>query len=174
VHAEISPACVVELQPSGERLTMDRVVTLPILVGPAVKGLPHDADGFLVVDPHGRVQGARDVYAAGDATHHPIKQGGLACQQADAAAEAIAAQAGAAIDPEPYAAILQGVLLTERAATYLRREASADRVVPDQAVWWPPTKIAGRELSRHLSAQSRHTAAATREGVEIRRPLARA
>jgi sulfide:quinone oxidoreductase len=172
VQAEVGSAGVVRLLPSGERLNVDRVVSLPILDGPAVPGLPHDARGFLRVDRHGRVEGACDVYAAGDATHHPIKQGGLACQQADAAAEAIAARAGAEIEPEPYAAMLQGVLLTERAATYLRREASARSVLPDQAVWWPPTKIAGRELSRHLGSLSRHTAAAQSEGLEIRRPVA--
>jgi sulfide:quinone oxidoreductase len=171
VHAQVPTAGVVELHPSGERLSVSRVVTLPILDGPAVTGLPHDAHGFLPVDRHGRVQGARDVYAAGDATHHPIKQGGLACQQADAAAEAIAAQAGVAIEPEPYAAMLQGVLLTERAATSLRQETSAG-VVPGQAVWWPPAKIAGRELSRHLSSMARHTAAAESEGVEIHQPVA--
>jgi sulfide:quinone oxidoreductase len=143
VQAEIPAAGVVELQP-GERLAVDRVVTLPVLDGPAVDGLPHDADGFLIVDRYGRVRGVPDVYAAGDVTHHAIKQGGLACQQADAAAEAIAAQAGAAIDPEPYAGVLQGVLLTQRSTTYLGREA----------VWWPPTKIAGRELSRHLAGST--------------------
>ena len=157
VHAEVPVAGLIELQPSGDLLAVDRVVTLPILEAPAVEGLPHDGDGFLVVDPHGRVRGVPDVYAAGDATHHPIKQGGLACQQADAAADAIAAQAGAAIEPEPYPAILQGVMLTQRAATYLRREASAGQVVPHEAVWWPPTKIAGRELSRHLGRRSPHT-----------------
>jgi sulfide:quinone oxidoreductase len=174
VRAEVPAAGLVELQPGGERRAVDRVVTLPILEGPAVDGLPHDGDGYLVVDLHGRVRGVPDVYAAGDATHHPIKQGGLACQQADAAAETIAAQAGAAIEPEPYAAILQGVLLTQRAATYLRREASADQFVPDEAVWWPPTKIAGRELSRHLGRQSLHATAAAREGVQVRRPVAAA
>jgi sulfide:quinone oxidoreductase len=147
VHCEVPSAGLVELQPRGERRAVDRVVTLPVLEGPAVDGLPHDGDGYLVVDPHGRVRGVPNVYAAGDATHHPVKQGGLACQQADAAADAIAAQAGAAIDPQPYAAILQGVLLTQRSTTYLRRERSAD---PREAVWWPPTKIAGRELSRHF------------------------
>ena len=35
------------------------------------------------------------MYAAGDASDFPIKHGGLASQQADAAAEAIAALAGA-------------------------------------------------------------------------------
>jgi sulfide:quinone oxidoreductase len=171
VEVEVPKAGVVELQPSGGRLSVDRVVSLPILDGPAVKGLPHDARGFLPVDRHGRVQGTSDVYAAGDVTHHRIKQGGLACQQADAAAEAIAARAGAGIEPEPYAGMLQGVLLTERATTYLRREASAGSVIPDQAIWWPPTKIAGRELSRHFGSLSRHTAVAQSEGLEIRRPV---
>ena len=173
-QAAVPAAGLVELHPGGERLHVDRVVTLPVLDGPSIVGLPHDDDGFLVVDRYGRVHGVPDVYAAGDATYHAIKQGGLACQQADAAAEAIAAQAGAEIDPEPYAAILQGVLLTQRAATHLRREANDESVVPHEAVWWPPTKIAGRELSRHLGRQSAHTAAAAREGVEIHRPLVRA
>ena len=43
--------------------------------------------------------GVPDVFAAGDATAEPVKQGGLATQQADAAAEAIAAEAGAADRP---------------------------------------------------------------------------
>jgi sulfide:quinone oxidoreductase len=174
VEAQVPVGGVVELRPGGERLDVDRVVTLPILAGPAVEGLPHDRDGFLVVDRYGRVHGVPDVYAAGDVTHHPIKQGGLACQQADAAAEAIAAQAGAPVEPEPYAAILQGVLLTQRAATYLRSEANAGSVVPPETVWWPPTKIAGRELCRHLGRQSPHTAAAAREGVRIQRSVTRA
>ena len=39
------------------------------------------------------------VYAAGDATEFPVKHGGIAAQQADAAAEAIAALAGAPWSP---------------------------------------------------------------------------
>ena len=55
------------------------------------------SDGFLVTDPHGRV--APGVFAAGDVTNYEIKQGGLACQMADAAAEHIAADAGAPVAP---------------------------------------------------------------------------
>jgi sulfide:quinone oxidoreductase len=142
---------VVQIQPGRERLTVDRVVTLPTLDGRAVRGLPQDAHGFLPVDRHCRVLGAADVYAAGDATHFPIKQGGLACQQADAAAEAIAAHAGAAIEPKPYAPKLQGVLLTERTATFLRRVSDGDST-SDEGFDWPPSKIAGRELALHLGA----------------------
>ena len=45
------------------------------------------------------MQGLDDVYCAGDAADFPVKQGGLATQQADAIAEHVAAAAGAAIDP---------------------------------------------------------------------------
>ena len=78
----------------GGELFVDRVVTVPQLEGPRLMGLPHDRKGFIPVDSHGRVLGADSVYAAGDATAFPIKQGGLATQQADAVAEAIAAEAG--------------------------------------------------------------------------------
>jgi sulfide:quinone oxidoreductase len=151
-HAEIVTSRLVELHPGGRRLSVDRVVTLPTFEGPAVPGLPHDAAGYLPVDAHGRVRGVPDVYAAGDATHHRVKQGGLACQQADAAAEAIAARAGTAIEPRPYTPVLQGVLLTERASTFLGRNPTADTSGADEASCWPPTKIAGRELSLRVWA----------------------
>jgi sulfide:quinone oxidoreductase len=167
-RAAIVTSRLVALEPSGERLEVDRVVTLPTVAGPAVPGLPHDPDGFLPVDRHGRVAGTPDVYAAGDATNHRVKQGGLACQQADAAAESIAARAGAAIEPQPYLGILQGVLLTERDATFLGQGATEDR--PDDSLWWPPTKIAGRELALHVGGQA-HRGREPREGVEIRHRL---
>src|SRR5215212_6176852 len=96
-----------------DQLVVDRVVTLPAVTGPRIDGLRHDDAGFLPVDAHGRVTGAPGVYAAGDATDFPIKQGGIACQQADAAAEAMAAQVGAGVEPTPFRPVLQAVLLTE-------------------------------------------------------------
>jgi sulfide:quinone oxidoreductase len=158
-HADIERPGRLVLRPQGERLEVDRIVTLPVLEGPAIAGLPHDREGFVPVDRHGRVRGADGVYAAGDATNFAIKQGGIACQQADAAAEAIAAGAGAAIEPAPFTPVLRGVLLTERDARWMRRDAggaSGDRsAVTSVPLWWPPTKIAGRELARHL--QDIHT-----------------
>jgi sulfide:quinone oxidoreductase len=55
-RADVATARVIELG-RGKRLTADRVVTLPTFEGPAVPGLPHDAAGYLHVDPHGRVHG---------------------------------------------------------------------------------------------------------------------
>jgi sulfide:quinone oxidoreductase len=143
------------LVPGGEPLEVQRVVTLPHLRGPAIPGLPADAAGFLVTDAHGQVVGVPDVYAAGDLTAFPIKQGGIACQQADAAAEAIAARAGAPVEPAPFAPMLRGMLLTERWARFLRRDAAGhgdDAAVAGRALWWPPTKIAGRELAGYLES----------------------
>ena len=116
---------------------------------PPSRACPPTPEGFLVTDPHARVSGVADVYAAGDVTAFPIKQGGIACQQADAAAADIAARAGAAITPEPFAPVLRGMLLTERSAHFMRHEGDADQVA-GRALWWPPTKIAGRELAGYL------------------------
>ena len=73
----------------GKPLAVERVVALPRLGGPWIDGLPHDADGFIPTDRHCAVPDAPGVWAAGDGTAFPIKQGGLAAQQADVAASAI-------------------------------------------------------------------------------------
>jgi sulfide:quinone oxidoreductase len=138
-----------------ETLAADRVVSLPSIVGPRLAGLPADPGGFIPVDLHGLVQGEEDVYAAGDATTSPIKQGGVATQQADAAAEAIAARAGADLDPQPFRPVLRGLLLTGSTPRYMRAEVSGGRGedwrVSDHALWWPPSKIAGKRLAPYLA-----------------------
>jgi sulfide:quinone oxidoreductase len=148
VQAEPPRRNVLQPHPTRECVSVDRVVTLPLLSGPAIEGLPHDAAGFLPVDAHGRVDGAPGVYAAGDATDFAIKQGGIACQQAEAAAEAIAAQAGAAIEPAPFAPVLRGLLLTEHDTRWMQRALGLESTFED----WPRAKFAGRELSRFLDA----------------------
>jgi sulfide:quinone oxidoreductase len=159
VGADVPAYGLVKLHPGGEQLTVDRIVTVPVLDGPALDGLPHDAHGFLAVDQHGRVLGAPDVYAAGDVTNHPFKHASLACAQADAAAETIAGHAGVSIDPAPYRRMLQDVLLTERTALLMRRDLDADgdvgAVVRCDGRHWRATKTAGRELAVHLGISSR-------------------
>ena len=95
------------------------------------------------------------MWAAGDATAFPIKQGGLAAQQAVAAAQAIAAVAGADVTPEPFRPVLRGVLLTGRGRHWIRRDlggADDAGMAERHALWWPPTKIAGRYLAPYLAA----------------------
>ena len=139
----------------GQGLLADHVVSLPSLHGPFLPGLAQDARGFIPTDLHGLVDGELDVYAAGDATTAPIKQGGLATQQADAAAEAIAARLGAPIDPAPFRPVMRGLLLTGGVPRYLRAEVGGapDRppIASTHALWWPPSKIAGRWLAPYLA-----------------------
>jgi sulfide:quinone oxidoreductase len=136
-------------------LGADRVVALPRLEGLRILGLPQDEDGFIGTDLHGRVTGPADVYAAGDITRFPIKQGGIATQQADAVAESIAAAAGADVDPRPFRPVLRGLLLTGKAPRYLKNELAGGHgdasVVSTDAPWWPPAKIVGRYLSPFLA-----------------------
>ena len=111
----------------GPPLRADAVISVPALSGPALAGLPADSRGFIPVDAHGRVAGTPGVYAAGDATTFPVKQGGLATQQADAVAEAVAAELGLGAQPEPFRPVLRGLLLTGGAPLYLRAELTGDR-----------------------------------------------
>jgi sulfide:quinone oxidoreductase len=147
--------------PSG-RVEADRVIALPSMRGSVLRGVPQTATGFIPTDRHGRVMGAEDVYAAGDGTAFPVKQGGLAAQQADAAAAAIAAAAGVKIDPEPFAPVLRGMLLTGAEPHYLRHDLTrpgAESETAGRSLWWPPSKVAARSLTPYLAA---------RPGLELR------
>lgn len=137
-----------------QRLEADRVVALPRLEGLRLAGLPHDAHGFVPTDRHGRVRGLYGVYAAGDLTDFPLKQGGIATQQADAAAESIAADAGARIEPQPFQPVLRGLLLTGMSPRYLRTEPGSVHSEADtEPLWWPPAKIVGLHLAPFLASQ---------------------
>jgi sulfide:quinone oxidoreductase len=119
-------------------------------VARGVGGLETDERGFIVVDGHGLA--AERVWAAGDAVAFPIKQGGLAAQQADAAAGSVAPAAGAGIEPRPFHPVLHGVLLTGRGSHWVRRALEDDEAgqAERRALWWPPTKVAGRYLAPYL------------------------
>lgn len=139
----------------GEPIETDAVVSLPRLEGRRIDGLPADPDGFLLVDEHCRVAGARDVYAAGDVTGFPVKQGGIATQEADVAAEAIAAAAGIELEPAAFDPVLRGTLWTGEEPRYLYgRPAGGHGEVSklSREPLWPEAdgKIVGRHLSPFL------------------------
>jgi sulfide:quinone oxidoreductase len=136
-----------------QRIDINRTIALPIPSGPAVAGLPADANGFITIDEHGRVEAVDGIYAAGDATTFPIKQGGLAAQQAVAAAEAIAARHGVDLDPRPFRPVLRGMLMTGGQRRWLRAPAGSTPGHSEaalRALWWPPTKIASKYLAPYL------------------------
>lgn len=154
-HAVTFSSRSLELRPAGEWLDVDRVVTLPLLGGPRLEGLPHDPAGFIPIDRHGRVAGAPGVYAAGDATTYAIKQGGIACQQADAAAEGIVADAGLEGETQPFEPVLRGVLLTARGGRVFDlslRDPDGPWAQRAERTW---SKFAGPELASVLGGPRR-------------------
>lgn len=159
VHTAAYPSQVVDsglpFIPDG-RVGADRVVALPVLRGPRLDGLPQTRDGFIPVDEYGRVRGLEDVFAAGDITSFPVKQGGIAAQQADTVAAVIAAGAGADVTPEPFRPVLRGLLLTGGPPRYLRQEITRGvgeaAIVSPEPLWWPPAKIVGRYLAPFLGS----------------------
>ncbi|MEA2372947.1 MAG: sulfide:quinone oxidoreductase [Solirubrobacteraceae bacterium] len=153
------------VNPGDRRLTVDRVVALPELFGPAVRGLPSADHGFIPIDGLCRVRGVDRVYAAGDATDYPLKHGGIAAQQADTAAQAIAAIAGRAGEPAPLDPTLHGILLTGAAPLQLSAEiidgevsSAAFTGVPNSS---PPRKIQARYLAPYLDELDRLETVAT-------------
>jgi sulfide:quinone oxidoreductase len=143
-----------ETLPGGD-LMADRVLAMPRLEGTQITGIPVNSDGFIRTDRNGRVNDLIDVYAAGDATAFPIKQGGIAAQQAVAAAQSIAADAGADVTPEPFEPVLRGLLVTGAEERYLRSEmrggAGQASSIAQQALWWPPGKLAAQYLTPYLA-----------------------
>jgi sulfide:quinone oxidoreductase len=153
-HVDVPSSGEVVIHPGARRLEFGRVVALPELIGPSVRGLPIAEHGFIPVTPYGEVRGVPDVYAAGDATDFAVKHGGIAAQQADVAATSIAAAAGAPVERKPFSPAIRGVLLTGAAPRYLSAHVVgghgfASRL-SDHPTWWPPTKIAARYLAPYL------------------------
>ncbi|HET7054284.1 MAG TPA: FAD-dependent oxidoreductase [Solirubrobacterales bacterium] len=140
----------------GDHLDVDAVVSLPKLEGRRIRGIPHDPDGFVQIDEHCRVLRRERIFAAGDVTNFPVKQGGIATQQADAIAEAITADVGIEIDPRPFDPILRGVLWTGEEPRYLQGWIGGGHGETSSLTARPPWdtaegKIVGRYLSDFLA-----------------------
>jgi sulfide:quinone oxidoreductase len=140
----------------GEPIEAEAVISMPWLEGRRIEGIPHDDDGFIRVDDHGRVIGLDRVFAAGDVTSFPVKQGGIATQQADAIAEAIIADAGGGIEPAPFDPVLRAVLWTGEEHRYLYGRVKGGQGETSGLSEEPPSaegeaKIAGRYLTSFLS-----------------------
>lgn len=139
----------------GGLLAAERTVALSRLEGPGIDGIPSDANGFIPTDAYGQVVGVPGVYAAGDAVAFPLKQGGVAAQQAAGVAATIAHRAGADVTPQPIRPVLRGLLLTGRQPRYVRSELTGgygnSSTVSVEPLWWPPAKVSSRYLAPALA-----------------------
>jgi sulfide:quinone oxidoreductase len=139
----------------GDPLESEAVVSLPRLEGRRIGGIPHDSEGFVSVDEHGGLVGAERVFAAGDVTTFPVKQGGIATQQADSVAAVIAADVGSDTEPAPFDPVLRGVLWTGAKPRYLYGQLTGghgETSLLSEQPPWPERegKIVGRYLAPFL------------------------
>lgn len=164
-YASIERGGRLMLTPGQRRLTVARVVALPVVDGRVIPGVPADEHGFIPSDDHGRVIGCNAVYAVGDGADFPVKQGGLATQQADAAARHIAAEAGARVEAVPFRPVMRGLLLTGAEPRFMRNAGARGGdggKISDETLWWPPAKVVGHYLAPWLA---RHATIAGRAPV---------
>lgn len=148
---DIEPGVVV--LDDDERVAADGIVALPWIRGPRTPGLPHDTEGFLPIDPWAKVDGVDHVYGAGDGTSFPVRQGGIAAQQAAVAAVSIARVLGADLEPQPLSAVVRGVLPTADGTLWLEHDLkSGTSRASHDPLWDPPHRIAGIRLPALLDA----------------------
>ena len=126
-------------------IAAERFVAAPQLRGRRIAGVPASWWGFVPTDLFGRVEGLADVYAAGDMTTFPIKQGGLAAQQADRIAHTIAAGLGAPVKELRAEHILRARLLGGDRTLVLRTELDG---------FGEPTAAALEHVDKNLPASS--------------------
>lgn len=145
----------------GVRGLADTVIALPLPRGPGIAGVPTTAGGFIRTGDRGTVAGLEHVWAAGDASDGPIKQGGLAAQQAAAASAAIVRSCGGAVPQPLFPPVLRGRLTAgDGEDLYLRRVLDG-RDVGDAArdpLWIPPSVVCAWRLTRWLAARRPDTA----------------
>jgi sulfide:quinone oxidoreductase len=160
-YVEIPSNGEIVINPGDRRMHVKRVVALPELFGPEIRGVPLGEHGFIQVDPHGRVRDVERIYAAGDAIDFPIKHGGVGAQQADVAALSIASLAGAAVEPEPFDPVIHGMVLTDAEPIYLTAKITGGHgfssEVTDEPTWDLGRKIAAKYLSPCLEALDHET-----------------
>ncbi len=158
-YAEVPHPGEVVINPGDRRIQVDRVIALPELYGPSIRGIPLMEHGFIRVDPYGQVPDVGPIYAAGDALDFPIKHGGVSSQQADTAALSIAALAGASVTPEPFNPVIHGMLMTGGRPLYLTAHITGGHgfssEVGETPTWDPPSKIASKYLAPYLDARDR-------------------
>jgi len=152
-----------EFSKSEDAVDADAVIALPRPEGMPISGLPEDEAGFIPVDESMRVRGCDRIWAAGDATDQPFKQGGIAVAQADVAARNALIELGVKLDelgvgvdggepgpatPATFERRLEALLLTGPPDRYRRLEADLHGTTDSSPAH--PTKIADSRLTRRL------------------------
>ena len=147
-----------EIRPGDRRLAVDRIVTVPRLAGPRLRGIPCGRDGFIHTDPHGRLAWAgrrvrgRRRDGLPDQAWRPGRPAGRRGRRGDRGLGRRRHRA-TAVPARP----ARGPADRRRAPRYLRADISGcagdDSTISSQPLWWPPNKLSGRYLAPYLSRQ---------------------
>ena len=143
------------LRLDGMQVEAERIVTLPKITGRAIRGIPAGERWFVPIDEW-CVVGSTDgrVFAAGDATDFPVKQGGIGAQQADTAAAGIAHIAGLGDRPPALHPVIRGTLLTGERPLYVAAHVIAgvgwQSEIYERPPWPPEDKIVAAELGPYV------------------------
>ena len=146
----------------GGRLEADVAVSLPKLEGRRIRGVLPDPAGFIRIDDHCRVLQRERLFAAGDVTNFPVKQGGVATQQADMIAEAIGSELGLHQAPSSFDPLLRGVLWTGEKPLYLQGWLGGGHgdvsSLTEEPPWsGPEGKIVGRYLTPFIAGMEQQS-----------------
>lgn len=138
----------------GAAVDAERLVEMPRLEAVVPEGVPTVEDGFVGVDGSQLVRGTENIYAVGDVTDFPFKQGGLAGAEARAAVSAIEARHGRGWAVEPFNGEVRGVLLAGGDRLLLRAHIGAEGALslPVENSAEPLQKIDGELLSARIAA----------------------
>jgi sulfide:quinone oxidoreductase len=158
LHAGTPPARVsghVLKLVDGAAVAADQTFALPALEVMAIPGVAQGPHGFIDTDSRMRVTGTEGVFAVGDASWFPIKQGGLAAEQADVAAACIATAIDPEIESQPFRPRLRAALLTGDGPLYMRAGLGIEGGVTSRTpLWWPPGKVAGKYLTPFVAERA--------------------
>ena len=143
------------VEPGARRLEADRVVALPRAAGPALPGVLNDAHGFIRCDRTARSTTPPPCGRRATRSRSPSSRAGWPRSRPTRSPRRSPRAPAPTCDPQPFRPVLRGVLLTGRGQAWMRNvvaggdgEGEAQR----RALFWPPTKIAGRYLSPYLAA----------------------
>lgn len=156
--AQVPGAGELLVQPHGLELRPQRMLAMPRIEGPAIRGLPGGgAHGFAPIDMSCCVPGTGGrVFAAGDAAAYPVKHGGIGAQMADTAAGAIARLAGAEVEQAPFWPHIRGKVLGGPRPLFISARVVSGKGFESEVYESPPwpedEKVVAEELGPYLSA----------------------
>ena len=163
---------------AGVEREFQRLISLPVMLGPCIAGVASDHAGFIVVDESLKVCGSDVVWAAGGCIAAALEHSALSAQQADAGVTAIAAACGHTASRSEIgsgAVEITGILLTENRDQWLAENPIGTPEPSTRCMWWPPGRAVGKALARRIAAWDpsvQQQLPAHTSGLAVRVPVA--